>query len=131
MASLQKLLAPVLEFHQVVESAGEDDIRFLWDVRIIRGSDTVFGHVSGSSTLPGLLADSQLHMVTEKVGNEMLAKIADPVTGKFQHLVNQRGLALTAADADPYSEPPATARAIPIEDLALEAEIISNQSLPG
>lgn len=132
MADLQKMLAPMLAFHQAVEAAGEDDIRFLWDVQIIRGSSTVFGRVAGSSTLPGLLSDSQLHMVTEKVGKEMLAKIVDPVTGKFQYLANQRGLALTDTDTDAFAEPPTkTARAIPIEDMALEAEIISNQSLPG
>jgi hypothetical protein len=130
LTALQKLLAPVLEFHQAVEAASAEDIRFLWDIQIISGSNTVFGRVSGSSTLPGLLSDSQLHTITEKVGKEMIAKIVDPVTGKFQSLANQRGLALT--DADTYADTPApSARVFPIEDMALEAEIISNQSLPG
>jgi hypothetical protein len=125
------MLAPVLEFHQAVEAAGEEDIRFLWDVQIISGRNTVFGRVAGSSTLPGLLSDSQLHMVTEKVGKEMMAKIVEPVTGKFQHLANQRGLALTDVDDGSDSETPTSARAFPTEDLSFEAEIISNQSLPG
>lgn len=129
LASIHKILAPSLAFQSAVKDANEDDIRFRWSVEIIKGEDTPFGHVTGTSTLPGLLSDGQIHMVTEKVSAEMISKIADPVTNKFQHLMNLRALELTSGDLLP--ELPAPTSWIPLidePDLALEAEIISEQS---
>lgn len=132
MASMKMLLGSALDFHKAVTDASDEDIRFRWTVDIIKGENTVFGRVAGSSTLPGLLSDSQMHTVTERVHAEMLSKIADPVTGKFQHLANLRALALTADDEKFLeSSQPTTRVGVTPEDLAFEAEIISNQSLPG
>lgn len=117
-----------MEFKRVVEEANEDDIRFRWSVEIIKGKDTPFGHVTGTSTLPGLMSDGQIHMVTEKVSAEMISKIAEPVTNKFQHMMNLRALELTAGDSLPALPAPTShAHAALIEepDLAMEAEIIS------
>jgi hypothetical protein len=126
IASIQSLLAPSLEFKKVVEDANENDIRFHWSVEIIKGKNTPFGHVTGNSTLPGLLSDGQIPMVTEKVSAEMIAKIAEPVTNMFQHLMNLRALEITADDSLPALPAPTLSAALIEEpDLAMEAEIIS------
>lgn len=129
LASIQKILAPSLAFQRAVKDANEDDIRFRWSVEIIRGEDTPFGHVTGTSTLPGLMSDGQIHMVTEKVSAEMISKIAEPVTNKFQNLMNLRALELTSGDLLPEKLAPASwAPLIEEPDLAIEAEIISEQN---
>ena len=129
IASMKKMLERSIEFHDDVDedSDGEDDVRFLWEVRIVRGKNKKFGRVSGSSTMPGLLADSQLHLIVDRVSEEMISKIAGPVSGKFQDLANRKALEFLAVDSPMSSKP--TRKALPSmdKDLAMEAEIISQQ----
>lgn len=129
MQAMQAMLAPSIAFHAAADNAGEDDVRFMFEVRIIKGKDTFFGMVSGTSTLPGLVADSQLHLAVEKVSNEMITKVVGPVSGKFQDLANAKALAMLEIDS-----PRVPSKSIAIQppsldvDLAVEAEIISQQS---
>lgn len=125
LATLQGLVAPSLAFHAAVESSSRDDVRFLWEVKAIRGKDEFFAQVSGVSTMPGLLADSQLHIVVERVGAEMISKIAAPMSGKFQDLSNKKALEFLVADR-PAPRAPRVMSA-PERDLSIEAELIMDQ----
>ncbi len=133
IAQMSAALAPLLQFHAAQKGAHEDDVRFFWDIRVLRGADTEFAHVTGSSTLSGLLSPSQLHLAAEKVGDEMISKIAAPIAGKFQELVNQAALAVKEDDQMELLTAPVGAFPAPLEsgdDLAVEAELISDQGHP-
>lgn len=130
VGQMQSMLEPSLSFHADGAEANETDVRFLWDIRIVKGKDTFFGHVTGTSTMAGLLAESQLHLAVERVSNEMNSKVSGPVAGKFQDLANARALELLELDnprqgSKPISLPPPASLDL---DLAVEAEIISQQS---
>lgn len=125
---MRKLMEPVAAFQRDSEHASEEDVRFMWEVKIIKGKSTLFGHITGTSTMSGLLSEHKLHMATELVSNEMIAKIADPVTSKFQQLINQIALAVVD-DESLIDLPTRVSRNLPLTevDLAMEAEIISSQ----
>ena len=81
-ASLQEalnLLKPLTDFHKAVEDANEDDIRLYWDVRLVRGEDTPFCHVKGSSSMPAMLAQKMRPHAPSKIQEEINDKILKPL----------------------------------------------------
>ena len=89
------LLGPLVQFHQKVGSAGKDDLRIYWDVRVVRGEDTPFMSTSGSSTLPGCLAEKQQANASAVIQQEVVDKIAVPLVGRIQSFVeDESSLAL-------------------------------------
>lgn len=92
-ANLQQLLdqfRPVVEFHQADETAGHDDIRIHWDVRLLRGRGTPFARNTGTSTLPGALADKSLILAPSLIEEEIASKIARPLSGRFQEEIERQ-----------------------------------------
>ena len=88
MAAVLKLLAPLIEFHTATEDSDED-IRIFWDVRVIRGASAQLAHVSGSSSMPGLLGVKLMAESTSMIISEIDQKVARPLAAKFQDLVTQ------------------------------------------
>lgn len=74
-----KLLEPLTEFHKTLEDANANDMRFFWDVRLIRGKDTPFGHTKGSSSLPAMLAPKMQGNAPSKIQEEVHDKILRPL----------------------------------------------------
>lgn len=81
---LLKLFQPVLDFHQTNAAATDDDIRIMWDVRLIRGKDEAWAHVSGTSTLPGVTAVSRCQMLSSVLQDEIESKISAPLVSRAQ-----------------------------------------------
>lgn len=78
------LLKPLADFHKAVESAGENDLRMLWDVRIVRGKDTAFCHVKGASSLPAMLANNMRANAPSQIQEEVSEKIMMPLVSAMQ-----------------------------------------------
>ena len=103
------LLAPLLEFHKPVEGATENDFRVYWDVRVVRGQDSPFAHVTGSSTLPGVLAPKMKALAPGTIQGEVMEKISRPLMAMFQDEMERQSLEEVAAtpgdgEATPDSE---------------------------
>lgn len=89
------LLGPLVAFHQKVGSAGPEDLRIYWDVRVVRGENEPFMATSGSSTLPGCLAEKQQANASATIEQEVIDKIAIPLVGRIQQFVqDESNLAL-------------------------------------
>ena len=71
---------PIEEFHRAVQSATASDLRLYWDVRIVRGVDTPFARSQGTSTLPGLLSPKMKGHAPSMIQQEVMDKIAQPLT---------------------------------------------------
>ncbi len=78
------LLKPVVDFHQSVEDAGENDMRLFWDVRMVRGRDIPFCHVHGSTSLPAMLAYNMRSMAPSVIQDEVNEKILRPLLSNMQ-----------------------------------------------
>lgn len=91
------LLKPVTDFHRAVEDATQNDLRMFWDVRIVRGANTPYCHVHGSSSLPALLAENMLSQAPQEIEHEAKAKIVVPLVSFMQLEVHN---ILTAALAE-------------------------------
>lgn len=78
------LLKPLTDFHRAVEDATQNDLRMFWDVRIVRGENTPYCHVHGSSSMPALLADNMLSQASQVLENEATAKIVVPLVSFMQ-----------------------------------------------
>lgn len=101
METLQQVLTvltPLIKFHEAAEELTMDDVRMHWDVRVVRGSDTAFAHLKGSSTLHKLLAPEMLLTTTERIELELRDKIVIPMVGIFQTEATRMVLDITAAD---------------------------------
>lgn len=101
METLQQVLTvltPLIKFHEAAEELTMDDVRVYWDVRAIRGSNTAFAHLKGSSTLHKLLAPEMLSNTTERVEQEITDKIVIPMVGIFQIEANRMALEIVAAN---------------------------------
>lgn len=77
------LLKPLTDFHKKVEDAADHDFRIYWDVRLVRGKDTPFIHVHGSSTLPALLAPKMQAHAPATIESEVRDKISAPLVAAF------------------------------------------------
>jgi hypothetical protein len=92
LGDLLKMLQPLVEFHREVEDAGGDDLRIFWDVRVIRGASDICMTSSGSSSLPGALSDKLRPNAASAIQQEVVDKIAIPLVGKMQALVESGAL---------------------------------------
>ena len=124
--AMAKLLAPALAFHAACVDASMEDVRFMWEVKAIRGEDVFFAKVAGTCTMPGLLSQNQIHMSVERVSAEMTSKVTQPMAAKFQELANKVALDLRASDARPPVKASWSALPGAESDIASEAERISN-----
>lgn len=129
IGQMRELLAPTLAFHADSKDANRSDVRFVWDVKAIRGENEFFAHIKGSSSMPGLLEESQLHRVVERVGAEMLSKIDEPVISKFQELVNRHALVLLEEDENRHTTSAPQEKRPSITTQASEAELINEVNL--
>lgn len=77
------LLKPLTDFHKAVEDAADHDFRMLWDVRLVRGKDTPFIHLQGSSTLTALLAPKMQPHAPAAIESEVMDKISAPLVAFF------------------------------------------------
>lgn len=84
------LLEPLTDFHKAAEGATEDDLRIYWDVRVIRGKDSAFAHVTGSSSLPNALASNMKALAPSVIQQEIMEKISRPLTAVFQTEAEQQ-----------------------------------------
>jgi hypothetical protein len=84
------LLEPLTDFHKAAEGATEDDLRIYWDVRVIRGKDSAFAHVTGSSSLPNALASNMKALAPAMIQLEVMEKISRPLTAVFQTEAEQQ-----------------------------------------
>lgn len=87
------LLKPLTDFHRAVEDATQNDLRMLWDVRIVRGENSPYCHVHGSSSLPALLAENMLVEAPERIESEATTKIVHPLVSFMQLEVSKKFLA--------------------------------------
>jgi len=92
-------LAPLEEFHAAVESAEDEDVRVYWDVRIVSGKDIPLKGVQGSSTMPGLLTEKMIPQAPSMIQQEIVDKIALPLTGVFMTEGEVRNPLLPAPEA--------------------------------
>lgn len=76
-------LEPLEEFHRAVETAIDEDVRVYWDVRVVYGRDKPLKGVQGSSTMPGLLTEKMLPNAPSMIQQEIVDKIAIPLTAVF------------------------------------------------
>jgi hypothetical protein len=93
------LLDPVIDFHKPVEGATEDDLRIYWDVRVVRGQGSAFAHVTGSSSLPMVLASNTKALAPAVVQTELLEKVSRPLTAVLQTVAEQLTMDELAARA--------------------------------
>lgn len=87
-----KHLQPLTDFHQAVEDASRNDVRIYWDVRLVRGEDTPFSHVHGTSSLPAMLAPNMRPNAPSKIQEEATEKILIPLVSAMQAEVQRTAL---------------------------------------
>lgn len=98
---LQHLLAaltPLIEFYKGSDELTMDDVRINWDVRAIRGKDTAFAHLNGSSSLHNILAQNMLMNAPERIQQEITDKIVLPMVSVIQGEANRMALEIVATD---------------------------------
>lgn len=100
MQELATLLADVMAFHRAPETAAEDDLRLYWDVRLVRGKDEPWAHVTGSSTLPGATDPERLAMLTTLLTDEIDRKIGMPLASRAQKCAQARQDTLMESDVN-------------------------------
>jgi hypothetical protein len=71
------------DFTAALKTAKEDDLRLYWDVRLIKGESTPYSSVQGSSSIPGALTDKMLAHAPVMIQQEVMDKIAQPLTSVF------------------------------------------------
>jgi hypothetical protein len=59
-------------------------LRLYWDVRIVRGRDTSFARVTGTSNLPRALACNMVAIAPTRIQRAVLEKIMEPLTAIMQ-----------------------------------------------
>lgn len=92
LAGLAELLRPMLDFHRPVEGAEEEDVRIFWDVRCVKGEAEALAHLTGSSTMSGLLSKKMLPEASTLIIREIDVKIAQPLASKFQAMTEDDSL---------------------------------------
>lgn len=134
LALIRDYLAPIIEYRKQGEHVGEFDLRIRWDVEITIGKDTNLLCTSGTSLLPELASNDQIHFASQRLDAELIAKLVMPAVSKMQILANKRGLEyvknlevpppLDAIETSPAGLPGGD------ETLAIEAELISQTAEP-
>lgn len=93
MSILTEMLAPLIDFHKAADESTDSDLRIYWDVRIVRGKDTHFMHTTGSTTLPGILANGlSINTAPIVVHQEIEDKVAKPIHLKLQQMLSDNNL---------------------------------------
>ena len=105
LAALREIFQPMLDFHKPVDGAEDEDVRIFWDVRCIRGTSETLAHLTGSSTMSGILSDKMMPEASALIIREIDVKIAQPLAGKFQNMAEEAAEEnslpkLTLKDAD-------------------------------
>jgi hypothetical protein len=77
------LIKPLTDFHKAVDDATDDDFRIYWDVRLVRGKDTPYVHVRGSSTLSSMFAPKLRPHAVGVIQSEVRDKISAPLVAAF------------------------------------------------
>ena len=80
---VMSLLKPLTDFHKAVEDATDNDFRMYWDVRLVRGKDTPYLHLHGSSTLSSLFAPKMQPLAVGVIQSEVADKISAPLVAAF------------------------------------------------
>lgn len=106
LQELSRYLAPLLEFHKAAEEASQDDLRMYWDVRLVRGKDTPFTHVKGSTHLPGILTRKMRPLASSTIEVEVRNKINLPLVSMIQSVVECATLEELAAEGKRPNGPP-------------------------
>lgn len=83
LAERREEMKSILDFHQSLKGAKNDDLRMYWDVRIVRGEDTPFHSVQGVSSLPGILSRKMLAHAPSMIQQEVSDNIGQPLTAVF------------------------------------------------
>ena len=97
LQQVASLFEPLIEFHQPDEGMTMDDVKVYWDVRAIRGKDTAFAHIKGTSTLNMMLAPCMMIEAPCRAEQEITDKITKPMAGVFQDYVTRVALEEVAA----------------------------------
>lgn len=92
LEGLMQMLQPLVEFHKAVSDADDNDLRMFWDVRVVRGSGEIFITSSGSSSFPDALGPKQIAGAALMIQQEVHDKIAAPLVGKMQAIVEAGAL---------------------------------------
>jgi len=87
LEAVLRLFSPLLKFHEPTQDKDED-VSIFWDVRILRGADTKMAHVTGSSTMTGLLSVKMMPESSTIITDEILLKVAQPLAAKFQEVTS-------------------------------------------
>lgn len=82
-------LQPLFDFHRAIESAKDDDLRMFWDVRVLRGKDTPFASVQGSTSMPKALSQKMAPSAPSNIEMEVIQKIMEPLMGIVMHEVER------------------------------------------
>jgi hypothetical protein len=91
---------PIAEFLRPHEDLTMNDLRFFWSVYVVRGKDTRFAYVQGSSVLRYIFADHNLINATRAAEMEIKDKILVPVVGSIQDEVTRIALKGVSANQD-------------------------------
>ena len=87
LGALQGLLEqfqPLIKFHEATDAFDGDDLRMIWDVRIMRGEDERFVHVQGTSSMPRALAPNMVALAPSMIQQEVNDKILAPLVAAMQ-----------------------------------------------
>jgi hypothetical protein len=88
LRQVMDILQPMIEFHHATEALTRDDVKIVWNVRAIRGEDEAIIHLQGSSSLPNMLASNRVAQAPLKMEEEIVDKIAAPLTTALQTQVD-------------------------------------------
>jgi hypothetical protein len=83
LADRRREMKSLQDFSVALAGAKQDDLRIYWDVRVVRGEDTPYHHVQGTSTLPGMLSAKMKAHAPSMLQQEVMDKIAQPLTAVF------------------------------------------------
>ena len=78
-----EVLKPLIDFHKAVDDATDNDFRIYWDVRLVRGKDTPYVHVRGSSTLSSMFSPKLRPHAVGVIQSEVADKISAPLVAAF------------------------------------------------
>ena len=107
-----KRFQPLMDFEQESISSRKDNLRMLWDIRIVQGEDTPFASTKGSSSMPCALISNMVANTPGLIHREIFEKILIPLVSAVRDKI---GL-LTAESLRPKENaeaPPATSPRIP------------------
>ena len=125
------LLEHVIKFHAPDEDAEQHDVRIMWDISIVSGKSEKLGRIRGTGNFTNMISPTQIHLAPGRATDEMLAKVVAPMAAIFQDLVNKEALRIPEAPPGLPEPPAAFTTGLPLgEDLAVEAELISEQGAP-